>query len=39
MENKIGFKIAGLDNWLWFEKKKVMKENGRLIASEGWVVS
>jgi hypothetical protein len=32
----IAIKISNFHYWLWFELKKVKRENGRFIGENGW---
>lgn len=32
----IAIKLKAFDYWLWFEIKKVKRENGVFIGKEGW---
>lgn len=32
----VAFKIKGLQHWIWFPRKNVKEEGGRLIGNGGW---
>lgn len=36
IDKYLGIKVKGINHWFWFEKSKVVKENGYFVGVNGW---